>query len=49
VRVFSLVTYEKPVPYGEIVVGFDELWHFIKKKKTSFGSGKPVVVLQAIH
>jgi hypothetical protein len=49
VRAFSLATYEKTMPYDEIVVGLDELWHFLKFKKTSFGSGKPAVVPQATH
>jgi transposase-like protein len=42
VRTFSLVAYEKPTPHGEIVVELDELWYFLKFKKTSSGSGKPV-------
>ena len=25
---------------------FDEMWHFIKTKKTSFGSSKPLIVAQ---
>jgi transposase-like protein len=41
VKAFSLATYEKPTPQGEIVVELDELWHFLKFKKTNFGSGKP--------
>jgi len=45
VRAFGLATYEKPIPQGEIVVELDELWHFLKFKKTSSGSGKPIAAL----
>jgi hypothetical protein len=45
VRTFVLATYEKPIPHGEIVIELDELWHFLKFKKTSSGSGKPIVAL----
>jgi transposase-like protein len=45
VKAFSLATYEKPAPQGEIVVELDELWHFLKFKKTSSGSGKHIVAL----
>jgi hypothetical protein len=44
VRAFGLATCEKPAPQGEIVVGLDELWHFLKFKKTNSGSGKPTAV-----
>lgn len=31
-----------PVPEGELdVVEMDELWHFLQKKRTNSGSGKP--------
>ena len=42
VRVFGLETYEKPKPQGEVVIELDELWHFVKAKKTNFGSGKHI-------
>jgi len=45
VRAFGLATYEKPIPQGEVVVELDELWHFLKFKKTSSGSGKPIAAL----
>jgi len=33
---------ELPVPEGELdVVEMDEMWHFLQKKKTSSGFGKP--------
>jgi transposase-like protein len=45
VKAFSIATYEKPLPQGDIVVELDDmLWHFLKFKKTSFGSGKPTAV-----
>jgi len=25
---------------------FDEMWHFVKEKKTKFGSSKPLIVAQ---
>ena len=43
VKAFSLATYEKPIPQGEIVGEHDELWHFLEFKKTNSGSGKPTV------
>ena len=46
VKAFGLETYEKPKPQGDIVVELDEMWHFITSKKTNFGSGKHIVVLQ---
>jgi transposase len=37
---------ERPLS-GEIKeMEFDEMWHFIKTKKTSFGSSKPLIVAQ---
>lgn len=33
---------DPPVPEGELdVVEMDEMWHFLQKKRTSSGSGKP--------
>jgi transposase len=46
VRAFGVATYEKPTPQGEVVVELDEMWHFLTSKKTSFGSGRRIVVLQ---
>ena len=46
VKAFGLETYEKPQPKGDIVVELDEMWHFLKAKKTSFGYGKHIVALQ---
>jgi len=34
----------EPVPGGEIrELEFDEMWHFVERKKTSFGSSKPLI------
>ena len=46
VKNFGIETYEKPVPQGDVVIELDEMWHFITSKKTNFGSGKRIVVLQ---
>ena len=46
VRSFGLETYEKPRPQGDIVIELDEMWHFLTSKKTNFGYGKRIVVLQ---
>jgi transposase-like protein len=45
VRAFGLATYEKPIPQGELVVELDELWHFVKFKKTNSGYGKHIAAL----
>ena len=46
IRAFGETLPEPKVP-GEIKeVEFDELWHFIVSKKTSFGSSKPLTVVQ---
>ena len=46
VKAFAIETYEKPKPQGDVVIELDEMWHYIKAKKTSFGYGKHFVVLQ---
>ena len=46
VRSFAIETYQKPVPQGDVVIELDEMWHYIKVKKTNFGYGKRFVVLQ---
>ena len=45
VRNFAERVYEKPKPGKAIIVELDEMWHFLKSKKTNFGSGKPIVVI----
>ena len=47
VRNFAIENYTKPTPQGPIVVELDEMWHFIKSKKTSVGYGKLIAVLPA--
>jgi hypothetical protein len=47
VRNFAIQNYEKPSPQGPIVIELDEMWHFIKSKKTSAGYGKLIAVLPA--
>jgi len=37
---------EPCVPDGIEHMEFDEMWHFIKKKKANFGSSKPLTVIQ---
>jgi transposase len=38
----------KPEPLGRaLVVELDEMWHYLKKRPTSSGSGKLGIVLQA--
>ena len=46
VRGFGIETYEKPRPTGEVVIELDEMWHFLNRKKTNYGSGKRIVALQ---
>ena len=47
VRNFAIENYEKPTPRGPIVIELDEMWHFIKSKKTNVGYGKLIAVLPA--
>lgn len=47
VRKFALQNYEKPKPNSEtVVVQLDEMWHFLNLKKTNFGYGKHIVLIQ---
>ena len=47
VRKFALENYEKPQPSSEaVVIQLDEMWHFLNLKKTSFGYGKHIVLIQ---
>jgi len=45
VRNFALKTYEKPTPQGEIIIELDEVWHFLRSKKTRSGCGRHIVEL----
>jgi transposase len=45
---FAEVYAQKPEPEGRaVVVELDEMWHFLKKSRTSSGSGRLGIVLQA--
>ena len=47
VRKFALENYEKPQPNSEaVIVQLDEMWHFLHLKKTNFGYGKLIVLIQ---
>jgi len=43
IRDYAKTHYHKPVPKGEIVIELDEMFHFIKSKKTNAGYGKHIV------
>ena len=43
IKAFEKTHYEKPAPGDAILVEFDEMWHYVKSKKTSYGYGKPIV------
>ena len=45
---FAQAYAQKPEPEGRaVVVELDEMWHFLKKRPTSSGSGRLGIVLQA--
>jgi transposase len=44
---FAEVYAQKPAPEGRaVVVELDEMWHYLKKSRTSSGSGRLGIVLQ---
>mgnify|MGYP006074029781 FL=1 len=43
IKTFAKTHYEKPAPGDAIIVELDEMWHYLGSKKTSYGSGKPIV------
>ncbi len=46
IRKFAEENYEKPEPKSEaVVVELDEMWHFIKKKKTNVGFGRLIAAI----
>lgn len=45
VRHFTEKTYEKPQPAEAVIIELDEMWHYIKSKKTNFGYGNSTVVI----
>ena len=42
IKTFAKENYEKPAPDDAILVELDEMWHYLKSKKTSFGYGKRI-------
>jgi len=48
VRQYAIENYEKPQPQQNpvaVVIELDEVWHYLKSKKTSFGFGGHIVAL----
>lgn len=45
VRLFAEKTYQKPEPAEAVVVDLDEMCHYLKSKKTDFGSGRLIVAV----
>jgi len=45
VKNFALKTYEKPTPQEEVIIELDEMWRFLRSKKTRLGSGRHIVEL----
>ncbi len=44
---FAEVYAQKPAPEGRaVVVELDEMWHYLKKSRTSYGSGRLGIVLR---
>jgi transposase len=44
---FAKVYAQKPTPEGRaVVIELDEMWHYVKKSRTSSGSGRLGIVLQ---
>ena len=43
IKTFAKTHYEKPAPGDAIIVELDEMWHYLRSKKTSYGSVKPIV------
>lgn len=42
IRAFARENYEKPEPGEAVLVELDEMWHYLKSKKTSYGYGKRI-------
>ena len=45
VQTFAEKTYEKPVPGQAVIVELDEMWHYLRSKKTNSGSGRLIVAV----
>jgi transposase-like protein len=43
VRKYAQGNCRKPIPRGEIVIELDEMWHFVRSKKTRCGFGRLTV------
>jgi transposase len=43
VRLFAEKVYEKPEPGHAVVVELDEMWHYLRSKKTNSGYGRLIV------
>jgi transposase-like protein len=46
IRSFGESLPEPEIPGDIVEMEFDEMWHFVGSKKTSFGSSKPLIVVQ---
>ena len=47
IRKFALQNYEKQQPNSDaVIIQIDEMWHFLHLKKTNFGYGKHIVLIQ---
>ncbi|MDR3357577.1 MAG: hypothetical protein LBN96_01700, partial [Desulfovibrio sp.] len=45
IRLFAEKAYEKPELCEAVVVELDEMWHYLRSKKTNFGSGRLIVAI----
>ncbi|MDR2160988.1 MAG: hypothetical protein LBO77_02455, partial [Desulfovibrio sp.] len=45
VRLFAEKVYEKSEPREAVVVELDEMWHYLRSKKTNFGYGRLIVAI----
>lgn len=47
IRRFARDNYEKPEPSGQsIIMELDEMWHYVKKRNASSGSGRLLMLIQ---
>ena len=47
IELFATTYAQKPAPEGRaVVIELDEMWHYLKKSRTSSGSGRLGIVLQ---
>jgi transposase len=47
IELFATTYAQKPAPEGRaVVIELDEMWHYVKKSRTSSGSGRLGIVLQ---